>query len=437
MDAYKYEPLDPTGTEIRLIKLEPSQQFSAQVRCSIFTVRLEDAPTYNALSYVWGDRSNLICIKLNGCLFPVGVNLYLALRRLRSLAKDVPAVYWVDAICIDQKNDEERGHQVSMMRNIYEGANEVSVWLGEAAQGSALAMALIRLWSTVLCSTLAEDVKEYFLEQPALFAKRSWEATNNLLCRAWWDRVWVYQEIVVSRKAMFICGADILDCDQLFVAILNWLYLSSEASPENLQLIGNLHRSLISRRSFAETSSMLLHRESKRTGHEGLKNYSLTALVSITRYKPATDPRDKIYALLGVDGVGDIAVMPDYTISTSTAYQNFTVNCIEARDNLSIICLGGMETVGMKDLQTRPLGFQISVKRTKEATYLYRGLKGIPLLLPKHIVLFTVSHWETKFSKPGGLCAIQLPTSDQVKIQLRQLLWCPHSRVGQNWLYLW
>jgi hypothetical protein len=254
MDAYRYEPLDPTGSEIRLIRIEPSQQFSAQIRCSIFKVRLEDTPTYCALSYCWGDQTNPICIKLNGCLFFVGVNLYLALRRLRSLAGDVPAIYWVDAICIDQKNDEERGHQVSMMRNIYKGANEVSVWLGEAAQGSAIAMGLIRLWSTVLCETLAEDLMGNFFKQPALCDKRPWKAIRDLFCRAWWNRVWVYQEVVVSRKAMFICGADILDCDHLLVAICNWVYLGGL---ENLHLFGNLDRSLILRCQFVGAGFML------------------------------------------------------------------------------------------------------------------------------------------------------------------------------------
>jgi hypothetical protein len=351
MDAYKYEPLDPNGPETRLIKLEPSQQFSAQIRCSIFKVRLEDAPAYHALSYCWGDQSNPICIKLNGCLFPIGINLYLALRRLRSLAKEVPAVYWVDAICINQKDDEERGHQVSMMRNIYEGANEVSVWLGEAAEWSALAMGLIRLWSTVPLETLAEDWKGHFLKEPGLSDKRSWEATINLLRRAWWNRVWVYQELVVSRKAMFICGVDILDCDQLFVALRTWLYLSN---PKNLQHSGNLDLGFLSHDNFLEPGFMILHRETKRTGSQVLEGYCLISLVLLTRYKLATDPRDKVYALLGVDGVGDIAVMPDYTISTSTVYQNFTVNCIKARDDLSILSLSGIETAGLKELSDSP-----------------------------------------------------------------------------------
>lgn len=290
-----------------------------------------------------------MCIKLNRCSFPVGGNLYLALRRLRSLAKDVPAVYWVDAICIDQKNDEERGHQVSMMRNIYEGANEVSVWLGEAAEGSALAIGLIRLWSTVLLQTQAEDVQGCFLKQPALFEKRSWEAANNLFRRAWWYRVWVYQEVVVSRKAMFVCGGDILDSNQLSVAIRNWVYLSI---PRNLHLLGNLDRSLL--QPPIGPHFMLLHRDSKLTRGEILEDHCLLTLLCHTREKLATDPRDKIYALLGVDGIGDIAVMPDYTISTSTVYQNFTVNCIKARDNLSIICLSGIETVGLKELLDSP-----------------------------------------------------------------------------------
>lgn len=263
----------------------------------------------------------------------------------------MPAVYWVDAVCIDQKTDEERGHQVSMMRNIYEGANEVSVWLGEAAQGSVLAMGFIQLWSTVLLQrTLAEDVKMDFLKQPALFGQRSWKAIRDLFLRAWWNRVWIYQEIVVSRKAMFICGGHILDCNQLLVAIFNWIYLSR---PENFDLFGNFELPIL-RGWISKIGPMLHHRMLRSTASKALKEYHLLNLVLLTRHKLATDPRDKIYALLGVDGVGDIAVMPDYTISTSTVYRNFTVNCIKARDNLSIICLSGIETVGLKELLDSP-----------------------------------------------------------------------------------
>jgi hypothetical protein len=72
----------------------------------------------------------------------LGVNLYHALRRVRG--KGGQYFFWVDAICIDQANTQERGHQVSIMRAIYEGAQSVIVWLGEEVPGSALAMGLIQ-----------------------------------------------------------------------------------------------------------------------------------------------------------------------------------------------------------------------------------------------------------------------------------------------------
>jgi hypothetical protein len=143
MNSYTYEPLDLAVREIRLIEIQPSAQFSSQVKCKIIKTRLEDAPEYLALSYCWGDQTNPICIRLDGHLFPVGINLYLALRRLRG--KSIILRLWVDAVYIDQANTHERGHQVSMMRAIYEGALSVVVWLGEEASGSALAMGLIRL----------------------------------------------------------------------------------------------------------------------------------------------------------------------------------------------------------------------------------------------------------------------------------------------------
>ena len=83
MNSYTYEPLDVAVREIRLIEIQNSAQFSSQVKCRIIKTRLEDAPKYYALSYCWGDQTNPIYIRLDGHLFPVGVNLYYALRRVR------------------------------------------------------------------------------------------------------------------------------------------------------------------------------------------------------------------------------------------------------------------------------------------------------------------------------------------------------------------
>jgi hypothetical protein len=73
----------------------------------------------------------------------VGPNLYAALKRLRH--ERYSMLLWVDAICIDQSNIEERNHQVKLMDLIYKNAKIVFMWLGEEADGSDLAMEILSL----------------------------------------------------------------------------------------------------------------------------------------------------------------------------------------------------------------------------------------------------------------------------------------------------
>jgi hypothetical protein len=346
MNPYTYEPLDLAGREIRLIEIQPSAQFSAQVKCKVIKARLEDAPKYFALSYCWGDQTNPICIRLNGHMFPVGVNLYLALRRLRM--RSGPVVFWVNAICIDQANIQERGQQVSMMRAIYEGAQSVAIWLGELAAGSALAMGSIRTWA-VRKQHLVDDLKGFLLEHPASFKPRSWKAMDALFLRPWWYRVWVYQEIVVSRDAIFVCGPDFLHWKYWLFAIINWNYLSK---PDILPLLDAQHRKLLTAKRSINllVSRMLVHRFVKFPGQEDVwRHFDLLHLAELTQNLDATDPRDKIYALLGVDEVQDIYIDPDYTKSTSEVYRDFVIKYIQTRHDLSIICKGGIGTVGFEE----------------------------------------------------------------------------------------
>jgi hypothetical protein len=102
--GYKYEQLDKTKQQIRLLFLHPSERHSVQVQCTIAVVPLEKAPLYNALSYCWGDASIQVAIKLQNYgsaltsrLF-VTSNLYSALRRIRSKIEYIPLR--IDAVCI-------------------------------------------------------------------------------------------------------------------------------------------------------------------------------------------------------------------------------------------------------------------------------------------------------------------------------------------------
>lgn len=139
---YNYKPLNRNNREIRLIELHPSEQVSSQVRCSIFTTTLDNAPEYKAFSYCWGNVSDPRTIKLNDATLSTTSKLYSALERLgqRSGIRHL----WVDAICINQEDIPERSHQVTLMRDIYQQAEETIVYLGEAADDSDLAFGLIK-----------------------------------------------------------------------------------------------------------------------------------------------------------------------------------------------------------------------------------------------------------------------------------------------------
>ncbi|KAH8665829.1 heterokaryon incompatibility protein-domain-containing protein, partial [Tricladium varicosporioides] len=144
--TFEYKPLDLSKNEIRLISISPASWASDKLEGRLFHVPLEEAPPYEALSYVWGshqlEKSQPVPSTSGTFDFHLNSNLEAALRYLRYPKKKL--VIWIDAICINQYNTEERNEQVSKMRLIYKGAQEVRVWLGESYENSGVAFDFIR-----------------------------------------------------------------------------------------------------------------------------------------------------------------------------------------------------------------------------------------------------------------------------------------------------
>lgn len=99
---------------------------------------MDDEPLYTALSYVWGTDKPSTAVLINGKLVLVRKNLAAALRHLRQI--DCSLNIWIDAICINQDDKEEKSHQVEMMAKIYKSCVEVLAWLGPADDESDIAM---------------------------------------------------------------------------------------------------------------------------------------------------------------------------------------------------------------------------------------------------------------------------------------------------------
>lgn len=223
---YRYSPLSEQGS-IRLLRLMPHQDQEADIQCTLFEYPLqrqtEGIHPYEALSYVWGsednqqpvyihsnDTGNNYCnagpkpgLDYHSCpsassrrLLVTG-NLYTALSHLRY--KFIERIIWIDAICIDQTNNDEKGQQVQSMAKIYAKAKTVIVWLGEAADNSDQALRVIGKAAeeqhTNLPLNKATQQATLMLpaQQPANSTahKANQQAILMLLQRQWFQRIWV------------------------------------------------------------------------------------------------------------------------------------------------------------------------------------------------------------------------------------------------------
>jgi hypothetical protein len=131
---------------------------------------------YEALSYVWGEPDNKLSIFIQSLRFDITKNLHAALLQLRN--HTIERVMWVDAICIDQENLEEKAEQVQIMARIYGQANRVIVWLGEAAENSDKALDKISITG---CEGSLRSTDNEVFEKPVL----------TLLRGQWFRRIWV------------------------------------------------------------------------------------------------------------------------------------------------------------------------------------------------------------------------------------------------------
>jgi hypothetical protein len=183
MSQYEYSPLPSESHSIRLLRLMPYDNKStttSEIECELFEYSLQDQSKgthlYEALSYAWGSLEKPCSISIKKENLAVTNNLHSALLRLRDRALE--RVLWVDAVCIDQDNNEERKHQVELMAKIYSNAHRVIVWLGEGGGNVEGALEDIRL---------AAD--EESIEGPENDINQ--EGIRELLGQEWFQRIWV------------------------------------------------------------------------------------------------------------------------------------------------------------------------------------------------------------------------------------------------------
>ncbi|KAF4632732.1 hypothetical protein G7Y89_g5395 [Cudoniella acicularis] len=320
---------------IRLLCIEPGSDES-QIAVRLVTTRLESAPPYEGLSYTWGVAEFNSTITCDGSSFPVTQNLYDAIRYLRQ--PDCERVMWIDAICINQRDNQERTEQVGIMKNIYAKAVHVVIWLGKETAEDKDAFTLLSRFEKLFAEKGLVDVGtvENFLYGLALPAQesREWTALVRLFQRPWFQRIWVLQEAVMAQKMTVVCGS----------YFVGWTLIHQVAL--SVQRSGALGAYSVEPHAPGITCIVVI--ESLKLAHKlpQNKDWTLLELLRLTRTKyNATDPRDKVFALHGVvtdlSSIGDDAVV-NYSKSMKEVYTDVAVHNLTKQKTLFCLANAGL-----------------------------------------------------------------------------------------------
>lgn len=232
---FRHEGLEAPERQIRLLRIVSGPQ-DHDMACRLETVDAAAAPPYNAVSYTWGDASHKVPIRVNGGAFEVTRNCYDTLRRISRVGGFVsrqgrverqPGPHlWLDSICINQADVDEKTCQVAMMGLIYERADSVMAFAGEHHDDSDFLLRWLRpcqddddssygLFDTPNGDDngVPPDVRELYSarvrdgERDGSFARVA-RAFKALDARPYASRLWVVQEVALARSAFLFLGDD-------------------------------------------------------------------------------------------------------------------------------------------------------------------------------------------------------------------------------------
>ncbi|KAF4635896.1 hypothetical protein G7Y89_g2193 [Cudoniella acicularis] len=312
LELFKYEALDSQKQELRLLQILPQTEDVSTIQCRLKTVRLSDNTPFVALSYKWGWAEDPCNILIDRRSLPIRQNLWHALNTIRSGEVLVPIIpqqdstdsnieiqwvradgesnhggnpqlrsteyFWIDAICIDQNNDQERNYQVNMMSDIFSAANRVLLWLGHESESSNFSIDCI-IDACFNPSPINFDPQP---NPPSLRPRQENPSAVRTLCnRGYWRRVWIIQELLLAREIIILCDT----------RLLHWEWLDTASSklqfPSSANFILNKRAEVLLLRQTAGNTYTRPH-------------FSLTDLMRMVRDFKCTDIRDRVFGMLGL-----------------------------------------------------------------------------------------------------------------------------------------
>ena len=300
-EAFQHQPLDHNQPSIRLVTVQHGLSPEGLIRCKVTHGTVES--DYACLSYRWGPPMPSQEILINDKIFLVRKNLFDFLDMVRE-QRTVPLPYWVDALCIDQKNMIERNHQVAHMGDIYSRALTVEVWLGNITDPAYA--------PRIGAPGAHTDLQGGLRTRRVTF----YEQISN---DEYWSRAWIVQEILLAHKVRVWLNRVRFNLDTLY-STLNQFHASWTTNPiGQFRLFTTLNPSS---KSQAITDTKALY-----------QGVSLVMLLAHFQDKRCQIPRDRIFSLLSICR-GDHGIEVDYRCSDA----NLSLRVMEQYTDSICVC---------------------------------------------------------------------------------------------------
>lgn len=279
---FQYDTLSHSSS-IRLLRFSSSLPVTVPPTIELVEVKLSSIPlpTYKSLSYTWGNTQNLIPLQIASgnsksiSTINVTPNCAAALQRLYQDDAETPL--WIDAICIDQNNLQERAQQVSIMRDVYKMASQIIIYVGAQEEDSETALSYFNEFSN------RESIQSARFK-PLDLKSSIPGAIKNFFARPWFERVWVLQEANWGHDAVVVLSGS-------GVTRVSWQAVKTASQDLILQRRFGLDHGVKTPAILGFTSSLSMVHHVNSAGN-------LIQRLHETRALKATDPRDKIFALL-------------------------------------------------------------------------------------------------------------------------------------------
>jgi hypothetical protein len=319
LEEYTYNALEERG--IRLFRISRRTRYSTLLKGEILHADLDNPPPYEAISYTWGDVTRSKKLLVDGCQFGVSAGLYELLEALSSREKHV--LLWVDYICINQDDEEDKANQIPVMRDIYQRASRTVAWLG-APYDAPLAVAMLLEVLDVL------QLPDY---QPVVMNDRyfpqtkrpRWIAFVRLLQHQYFSSVWVCQEVAVSRSLELYFGGKYFSWETLMMA------RSVLQHPHVASLVTVVHVGLGSVQSLRNATTMGFFRLLMAKGIQIPLGFAL----SFSQNYGCKMPEDRVFALLGLCSSEELklSILQDVGKPPLEVYSNTTKKLLTSREN--------------------------------------------------------------------------------------------------------